>query len=151
LFVVPALVLITSTACGSSSAGDATSMKAAYNKKTGKLELLTFDRNKDGKTDAWSHMDGTRLVRAEIDTDNDGVIDRWEYYTEDGKLEKVGFSREKDGKVDAWAYQGADGQVARIEISTRRDGKISRWEFYEKDALARAGIISATGTASPSR
>ena len=144
--------LVFTLACGgpSSPAGDKPAVNASYNKKTGKLELLTFDTNKDGKTDVWNYMDGTRLVRSEIDTNFDGIIDRWEYYAGDGSLEKVGFSREKDGKVDAWAFKGADGQVTRIEISTRRDGQVSRWEFYEKGAMVRAEE-DTTGSGKPDK
>jgi uncharacterized protein (DUF2141 family) len=126
--------------CGwfSSDDGDTPAMKAVYNKTSGRLELLTYDTNKDNKTDIWNYMDATRLVRAEIDKNFDGVIDRWEYFTPDGALEKVGFSRANDGRVDAWAFKGPDGQMARIEVSTRRNGTVSRWEYYEKDALVRA-------------
>ena len=124
---------------GNSGQGpEASGVKATYSKTTGKLELITYDTNKDGKVDAWSHMDGTRLVSMEVDRDFDGVVDRWEYYNAGGALERVGFSRANDGKVDAWAYQGADGQVARIEVSTRRDGRVNRTEFYEGGALARS-------------
>ena len=33
-------------------------------------------------------MDGARIVRVEIDKDEDGKIDRWEYYGPDQKIEK---------------------------------------------------------------
>ena len=41
-------------------------MTPAYNAKTGRLEKLTYDRNRDGRPDAWVEMDGARLVRAEF-------------------------------------------------------------------------------------
>jgi len=128
-------------ACSTPSSSDApgaVGVKASYSKSSGRLELITYDTNRDGKVDAWSHMDGTRLVWMEIDRNFDGVPDRWEYYSPAGALEKVGLSRANDGKVDAWAYQGDDGQVARIEVSTRRDGTVNRWEFYQGGNLARA-------------
>ena len=133
-------IAVSAGGCGWFSSGDADrpAVKAVYNKTSGRLELLTYDTNKDNKTDIWNYMDATRLVRAEIDKDFDGVIDRWEYFTPDGALEKVGFSRANDGRVDAWAFKGSDGQVARIEVSTRRNGSVSRWEYYEKDVLVRA-------------
>jgi hypothetical protein len=140
LWLVASVLAATGTGCGwfSSADADKPTVKAVYNKKSGRLELLTYDTNKDNKTDVWSYMDATRLVRMEIDKDFDGVIDRWEYYKPDGGLEKVGFSRANDGRVDAWAFQGPDGQVIRIEISTRRNGTVNRWESYEKGVLVRA-------------
>ena len=149
-----ALVLVLSCALASGAchrgSGNKPSARAVYAKDTGKLTLLMFDTNKDGKTDVWSHMDGTRLVRMEIDANLDGVIDRWEYYTPDGALEKVGFSRVGDGRVDAWAFEAAGGGIARMEISTRRDGTISRWEIYEKGVLA-AAEEDTTGNGKPDK
>jgi hypothetical protein len=109
-----------------------------YDKKTGKLTLLKYDSNGNGKVDTWSYMDGARVVRIEIDKDENGTIDRWEYYGDGQKLEKIGFSRANDGKEDAWSYPGADGKIERIEISTRRDGKVSRTEHYTNDVLVAA-------------
>ena len=109
-----------------------------YDGDTGKLKELDYDSNKNGKTDMISYMDGTRVVRVEIDKDEDGKIDRWEYYGADQKLEKVGFSRANDGKPDAWSFANADGSVTRIEISAKRDGTISRIEHYDKEVAVRA-------------
>lgn len=113
-------------------------IQAEYDKTTGKLSQLTLDVKKDGKPNIHSYMDGTKFVRIEIDANEDGRIDRWEYYGPNQKLERVGFSRADDGKVDAWAFQGGDGVVARVEVSTKRDGKVNRTEFYEKGSLVRA-------------
>jgi len=113
-------------------------VEASYDKSTGKLSQLTVDAKRDGKPNIYSYMDGTKFVRIEIDTDEDGKIDRWEYYGADQKVEKVGSSRLNDGKPDLWAYQAADGTVSRIELSSKRDGKIDRVEFYEKGSLVRA-------------
>ena len=83
-------------------------------------------------------MDGARVLRIEIDRDEDGRVDRWEYYDANQKLEKVGFSRPGDGKEDAWSSARQDGSIARIDISLARDGKVTRREYYEKDTLVRA-------------
>ena len=147
-----ALAALVLPGCSASPEGGAAAagVKATYSKSSGKLELITYDTNKDGKVDAWSRMDGTRLVSMEIDRDFDGVVDRWEHYSSDGALEKVGFSRASDGKADAWAYQGADGQIARIEVSTGRDGKVDRLEFYEAGRLVRAEA-DADGNTKPDK
>jgi hypothetical protein len=109
-----------------------------YDKKTGRLTELTFDRNKNGVVDTWTEMDGNRPLRARIDTDEDGTIDRWEYYDDKGALLKVGFSRRHDGTPDAWAYAGPGGKTARVEIASSGDErKIDRREFYDGDRLIR--------------
>lgn len=124
------------TACGASP--EEQRVKAEYDKETGKLSQLTVDVAKDGKPNITSHMDGTKFLRIEIDADEDGKVDRWEYYGADQRLERVGFSRANDGKADAWAFRGTDGSVVKVEVSTKRDGKVTRTEFYEKGALSRA-------------
>jgi hypothetical protein len=110
-----------------------------YDQKTGKLTQVTFDMNKNGTIDTWTDMDGARALQTRLDRDEDGKIDRWEYFGADGKLEKVGFSRAGTGSPDAWAYERADGRTERIEISsTGDDKKIDRWEHYGAAGLARA-------------
>jgi antitoxin component YwqK of YwqJK toxin-antitoxin module len=113
--------------------------RPTYDKTTGKLTELTYDRDKNGKIDTWTEMDGSRPVRSRSDLDEDGKLDRWEYYDEKGALTKVGFSRKQDGRADAWAFSGPDGKVQRVEISSTSDEKkIDRWEYYEGGVLVRA-------------
>jgi hypothetical protein len=133
---VASAIAIASIACGGGPEDQR--VGAEYDKETGKLSQLTVDIAKDGKPNITSYMDGTKFLRIEIDANEDGKIDRWEYYGADQRLERVGFSRADDGKVDAWAFQGPDGSVFKVEVSTKRDGKVNRTEFYEKGALARA-------------
>ena len=125
-------------ACGRTNRDAATRIEPVYDQQTGKLKMLKYDSNGDGRADTWSYMDGARIVRIEIDQDGDGKIDRWEYYGADQKLEKVGGSRSNDGKEDAWSFPGSDGKVARIEVSTRRDGHVTRVEHYRNDQLVAA-------------
>ena len=113
--------------------------QATYDPKTGRLTRLTGDLYKDGTIDAWTYMDGTRVLRTELDADQDGKVERWEYHGDDGKLARVAISREKNGKPDTWMYAGPDGKLARAEISSEQDEKkIDRWEWYEKDQVVRA-------------
>ena len=133
------LVFILSALCCACGQGDDQKrISPEYNKKTGKLQLLKYDSNGDGKVDTWSYMDGARVLRIELDKDEDGKIDRWEYYDDNQKLAKIGFSRANDGKEDAWSYLAPDGSTSRVEISTRRDGKVTRVEHYLKDVLVSA-------------
>lgn len=125
-----------SVGCGSPSEAQ-TDVQAVYDKQTGRLRELTYDSNKNGKPDGFGYMDGARIIRIELDKDEDGKVERWEYYGVDQKLEKVGLSKGNDGKVDHWAYRGVDGTLVKMEVSTKRNGKVQRTEIYEKDALVR--------------
>jgi hypothetical protein len=129
---------ITAGACTKIAGRDEKRIEPVYDKTTGRLQLLKYDSDGDGKIDTVSYMDGALVVRIEIDKNEDGKVDRWEYYGPDQKLEKVGFSRANDGKEDAWSYAGPDGAISRIEVSTHRDGKVNRFEHYDKDVLVRA-------------
>jgi hypothetical protein len=101
-------------------------IKPTYNAKTGRLEKITYDRNRDGKVDAWTFMNGTRVVRAELDDNHDGQVDRWEFYDTG------------DGAGAAPSGAPAAGVLVRVETSTRNDGKVSRREFYERGQRVRA-------------
>jgi hypothetical protein len=110
---------------------------AEYDGDTGRLRRLTFDSNDDGRNDAVGVMDGARIKVIEIDRNNDGLIDRWDFYNAEGRLEKVGFSQQGDGVMDAVAFYTADERLLRREISTRHDGRFDRREFYEAGVLAQ--------------
>lgn len=113
--------------------------QATYDPETGRLTRLTADLNKDGKIDAFTYMDGTKVLRTELDADQDGKIEKWEFHGDDGKVARVAISREKNGKPDTWMYPGPDGQLSRAEISSEQDEKkIDRWEWYEAGQVVRA-------------
>jgi hypothetical protein len=133
-----AILAIAATACNGASQPPAATVEATYDRLTGKLSQLTVNANPDGKPNVYSYMDGGRFIRIEIDKDENGTIDRWEYYDAGQKLQKVGISRSNDGIADAWLYQGPSGILQKVEVSTRRDGSIDRTEFYVKGELARA-------------
>ena len=129
--------LLFHVACGASGSASP-KVEAEYDRTSGKLSQLTINSGTDGKPNIFSHMDGSKFVRIDVDRDENGVVDRWEYYSADQKLEKVGISRSNDGVVDAWLFAGPDGLPDRIEISTKRDGRVNRREFYKGGRLTRA-------------
>jgi hypothetical protein len=106
-------------------------IKPAYNASTGRLERITYDRNGDGKVDALAHMDGTTVVRAELDTDFDGVVDRIEYYAPLA-------AGSGSGTVGTSGAAPGGGVLTRVESSSRPDGKITRSEYYEGGLRTRA-------------
>lgn len=108
------------------AAGGNDRVKPTYAADTGRLEKITYDRNGDGKVDAWAFMDGTRIVRCELDDDYDARVDRWEFYT-------AGTGGERTGGD---ALVKGVGVLDRAEQSTRGDGTVTRWETYRDGALA---------------
>ena len=134
--IVPAGALaIGIAACHSPAPNDR--VQAKFDPVSGKLTELVVDAKKDGKPDVYSYMDGQKFVRIEIDQDEDGKIDRWEYYGDDQKLLKVGLSSSNSGKPDTWVYQGPDGSMAKRERSLKGDARVDRTEFYNKSVLER--------------
>jgi hypothetical protein len=113
-------------------------LDAVYSPNTGRLEELRYDTDGDGDVDIRTFMDGNRALRSEVDTDGNGIVDRWEYYGPDGKVEKVGTSSANDGVEDTWTFQAANGDVLRIERSAARDGRVSRREAFLEGQLVSA-------------
>jgi hypothetical protein len=108
--------------------------------KTGRLTLLTYDRDGNGQVDTWGYMDGARVVRVEVDEDGDGRIDRWEYHRSGTACEGAGCgdgARGGAGQAVSSTPEAPDKTVERIERATRHDGRISRREFFEHGALMK--------------
>ena len=134
---------LASAACRAPAGDPSTSLGAGtiepvYEETTGKLQLLKYDANGDGTIDTWSYMDGARVVRIELDPDQNNIIDRWEYYRPDHTIEKVGTSRAGDSTPDSWAFFDQNGAMTRLELSSRRNGTIDRVEYYEGGTRVRA-------------
>lgn len=118
--------------------------QASYDFQTGKLTDITYDRNKNGRIDTWTKMDGSRPVSSMLDTNEDGQLDRWETYGPDGKLVKVDWERAPvpsatnpdpkfTGKPNATATVAGDGSTVieyyeTSDVTGQRD--ITRREFY---------------------
>ena len=108
-----------------------------YDRATGHLKEVAFDATQNGRNDSVAFMDGTQVERIEIDEDEDGTVDRWEFYDANRRLQRAAFSRQHNGVLDATAFYAADGEVQRVEISTAGDGRFNRIEFFQSGSLAR--------------
>lgn len=102
------------------------------------MATLATDVDGNGTPDATSYMDGARIARIELDLDENGHTERWDFYDAGGSLQKVGLSRQNDGVMDAQAYYDSSGALVRMEVSNERDGVFDRVEFYEGGRLARS-------------
>src|SRR5262245_33193577 len=89
---------------------------AQYDPATGRLDRIEFATTRNGHRNATGIMHGTRVQRIEVDEDEDGKLDRWEFYDDHHRIERVGFSRRGNGVIDAIAFYGKGAAVERIEI-----------------------------------
>jgi hypothetical protein len=134
LTIAGAVVLL--SACARSNPSK--QIEAVYDKQSGRLQVLKYDRDKNGTPETVSYMDGSRVLRIEIDENEDGTVDRWEYYDANQKLERVGLSKAGNGKEDRWEYLNPEGAITRVDIAGGGDGKVTRTEYYEKNTVVRA-------------
>ena len=71
--------------------------------QAGRVEKVGFSLAADGVEDAWAfHGADGRLVRLEVSTRRDGVVDRWEHY-EDGSMVRAESDDDGDGRADTWS------------------------------------------------
>jgi hypothetical protein len=103
---------------------------AKYDPKTGRLQRIDADTNKNGHIETFSYWDATRIIRIEIDRDEDGKIDRWEHYDDANTLRRIGSSSRDDEVEDTWTYPDAAGLLERVESDTDRDGILDKREIY---------------------
>jgi len=150
-FVVLALGLTPALGCQETARPAAKGVVPTYNNQTGRLERISYDRNKDGKPDAWLYMDGTKATRSELDENYDGAVDRWEEYQSGvsnvpggsvvprSDLIRAEQSTQFDGKVSRWErYQ--DGSLTTVEEDTTGDGRPDKWETWVNGSLAEVAL-----------
>jgi hypothetical protein len=162
---VAALVLaLAAVGCQRSQPSGTSEVQPTYNKDSGRLERISYDRNRDTRMDAWLVMDGTRVIRAELDENFDGVVDRWEYYGDQavstaaapgsglvprGTLVRAEQATRGDGKVNR-RESYADGQLSSVEEDTNGDGKTDKWETWSGGTL-RVMALDTKGASKPDR
>jgi hypothetical protein len=131
----------------------------SYDAQTGRLEQISYDRNKNGKPDAWLFMDGSKVTRAELDENDDGVVDRWEHYGTNapstsgpiprGELVRAEQDTRFEGKVSRWEkYEG--GRLATVEEDASGDGRPDKWETWTAGTLSEVAL-DTRGRGKPDR
>jgi hypothetical protein len=129
-----------------------------YNQTTGRLEQLVADRDGDGTPDSRAFMDGVAVTRVELDRNNDGAADRWEYYaTPDGApragapppvITRAEEANGPDSRVTR-RERYEDGRLAATEEDSDLDGRVDKWETYVEGELRYVDLdLDGTGVAS---
>jgi hypothetical protein len=95
----------------------------------GHLERVVYDSDGDHRAEVVTVFGPSGVpLRAQVDTDNDGIVDRWEYYAPDGRISKVGTARRVPGRPDLWTYPDGFGGISRKEYDDDGDGRPERAE-----------------------
>ncbi len=137
-------------------------LKPTYDTTSGRLRELSYDSNSDGHADMKAFMDGSRVLKVEVDENLDGRPDRWEYYGPPdadapsgdaaGRFPapiRVEFATRHDGKVTR--KEGFEaGRLAWVEEDRDGDGRIDRWETYVDGALSTLAL-DTEGRGTPNR
>jgi hypothetical protein len=109
----------------------------------GALERLAFDADGDRRADTVTfYSRGARPLRAEIDLDRDGTLDRWEIYDDEGRLAKVGSSRRGRPAPDLWSFADRSGGIVRQEYDDDGDGRFERAENLSGEAVVAEELDS---------
>ena len=74
-------------------------------------------------------------VRTEVDTDGDGIPDRFEVDTDgDGNIDRIEFDPDQDGNIDRIAHLDEEGRWERVDRDLDDDGNIDRITHYGFDS-----------------
>lgn len=106
------------------------------------------DLNHDGKPDMFEYYDKNGVLRRrEADYDDNGVVNAIEIY-ENGKLVRAELDTTNQGKIDTWdTFDPATGKRTKRERDANGDGRIDQWWTYDGEKLTIA--IDRNGDGKP--
>ncbi len=101
----------------------------------GVLKIEQMDGDFDGAVDWVDHYQSGYRVKAEIDSDHNGNVDTWYYYTRDDdkpetkpRIDRKERDTNGDGAVDVWERYDAAGNVVITARDLDGDGKMDERE-----------------------
>ena len=108
------------------------------------------DLNHDGKPDMFEYYDTTgQLRRREADYDDNGIVNAIEFY-ENGKLVRAELDTTNQGRIDTWdTFDPASGKRTKRERDTTGDGRVDQWWTYEGDRTTIAMDKNGDGKPEP--
>jgi hypothetical protein len=128
-------------------------MEGIRSHQEGTLTVKMFDLFHTGRPDVWEYYETLtdpatgqthlRLVRKELDLNDDGRVDVIRYYDENDRVVKEELDLDFDGKIEEVIYFDDRGTPSRKEM-LGPDGKPRLWKYYENGKLAREERISKT-------
>jgi hypothetical protein len=108
------------------------------------------DLNHDGKPDMFEYYDKTgQLRRREADYDDDAFVNSIEIY-ENGKLVRAEIDTTNQGKIDTWdTYDPNTGKRIKRERDATGDGRVDQWWTYDGDKVTIAMDRNGDGLPDP--
>lgn len=94
--------------------------------------ILLYDKNKDGKPDAWiiwTKGPPMQEKAMEVDKNLDGKVDSWQFYVNQDMFAQ--FDKNFDGKIDEWVYKSG-----KREFDTDGDGRPDMTNYIPGSAAA---------------
>lgn len=106
------------------------------------------DLNHDGKPDMFEYYDANgQLRRREADYDDNGIVNAIEIY-ENGKLVRAELDTTNQGRIDTWdTFDPSTGKRIKRERDATGDGRVDQWWTYEGDKVTIA--IDKNGDGQP--
>lgn len=140
--LLPTLMLM--TACsGAAKTGDAIESNAAYVERPSEdgLILAEVDIDNNGAADVFNYYREREtaprlLVKKEIDLNRDTRIDVTSFYDDSGVLTREEMDGDFDGRVD-WIDHYQNGRRVLSEVDTEFDGSFDLFKYFEKGEIAR--------------
>jgi hypothetical protein len=108
------------------------------------------DLNHDGKPDMFEYFDASgQLRRREADYDDDAFVNSIEIY-ENGKLVRAELDTTNQGRIDTWdTFDPATGKRTKRERDATGDGRVDQWWTYDGDKVTIAMDRNGDGLPDP--
>ena len=108
------------------------------------------DLNRDGKPDMFEYNDKTgQRRRREADYDDNGIVNSIEIY-EGGKLVRAELDTTNQGRIDTWdTIDPSTGKRTKRERDATGDGRVDQWWTYNGDQVTIAMDKNGDGLPDP--
>jgi hypothetical protein len=108
------------------------------------------DLNRDGKPDMFEYYDANgQLRRREADYDDNGIVNAIEIY-ENGKLVRAELDTTNQGKIDTWdTFDPATGKRIKRERDSTGHGRVDQWWTFDGDKVTIAMDKNGDGKPEP--
>lgn len=108
------------------------------------------DLNRDGKPDLFEYYDTTgQLRRREADYDDNGIVNAIELY-ENGKLVRAELDTTNQGRIDTWdTFDPTTGKRIKRERDATGDGRVDQWWTFDGEKVTIAMDKNGDGLPEP--